>query len=41
VIASRARELKPGDAVTSRFGWREYFIAALHAYPVGTATYYW
>jgi NADPH-dependent curcumin reductase CurA len=28
VIASRAREFKPGDAVTSRFGWREYFIAS-------------
>ena len=33
VIESRAREFKPGDAVTSSFGWREYFIAspkALH-----------
>jgi NADPH-dependent curcumin reductase CurA len=28
VIESRAREFKPGDAVTSRFGWREYFIAS-------------
>ena len=28
VIESRAREFKPGDAVTSNFGWREYFIAA-------------
>jgi NADPH-dependent curcumin reductase CurA len=28
VIASRAKEFKPGDAVTSRFGWREYFIAS-------------
>src|ERR1022692_4517838 len=34
VIESRAREFKPGDAVTSNFGWREYFIASpkeLHA----------
>ena len=28
VIESRAKELKPGDAVTSSFGWREYFIAS-------------
>ena len=28
VIESRAKEFKPGDAVTSRFGWREYFIAS-------------
>ena len=28
VIESRAKEFKPGDAVTSNFGWREYFIAA-------------
>ena len=28
VIESRARELKVGDAVTSSFGWREYFIAS-------------
>ncbi len=28
VITSRAKEFKPGDAVTSRFGWREYFIAS-------------
>ena len=27
VIESRAEGFKPGDAVTSRFGWREYFIA--------------
>jgi NADPH-dependent curcumin reductase CurA len=27
VIESRAREFKPGDAVTSNFGWREYFMA--------------
>jgi NADPH-dependent curcumin reductase CurA len=25
VIESRARKFKPGDAVTSNFGWREYF----------------
>jgi NADPH-dependent curcumin reductase CurA len=28
VIESRAREFKPGDAVTSNFGWREYFLAS-------------
>jgi NADPH-dependent curcumin reductase CurA len=28
VIESRVKEFKPGDAVTSRFGWREYFIAS-------------
>jgi NADPH-dependent curcumin reductase CurA len=28
VIESRAQEFKPGDAVTSNFGWREYFTAA-------------
>ncbi len=28
VIASRAKEFKPGDGVTSNFGWREYFIAS-------------
>jgi hypothetical protein len=28
VVESRAEEFKPGDAVTSNFGWREYFIAA-------------
>ena len=28
VIESRAREFKPGDAVTSNFGWREYFMAS-------------
>jgi NADPH-dependent curcumin reductase CurA len=27
VIESRAQEFKPGDAVTSNFGWRDYFIA--------------
>src|SRR5664279_3810788 len=29
VIESRAKEFKPGDAVTSSFGWREYFICLL------------
>ena len=28
VIESRAVELKPGDIVTSNYGWREYFVAA-------------
>ena len=28
VIESRAREFKVGDAVTSNFGWREYFVAS-------------
>jgi len=28
VVASRAGEFKPGDAVVSRSGWREYFIAS-------------
>ena len=28
VIESRAQEFKPGDVVTSKYGWREYFIAA-------------
>jgi NADPH-dependent curcumin reductase CurA len=28
VIESRAKEFKPGDAVTSNFGWRECFIAS-------------
>jgi NADPH-dependent curcumin reductase CurA len=27
VVESRAKEFKPGDAVTSSYGWREYFIA--------------
>ncbi len=34
VVESRAKEFKPGDAVTSSFGWREYFLAIpneLHA----------
>ncbi len=26
VVESRSEEFKPGDAVTSNFGWREYFI---------------
>lgn len=28
VIESRAEEFKPGDAVTSHFGWREYVIGS-------------
>jgi NADPH-dependent curcumin reductase CurA len=28
VIESRAKEFKPGDTVTSKFGWREYFMAS-------------
>jgi hypothetical protein len=28
VVESLAKELKPGDIVTSGFGWREYFIAS-------------
>jgi len=28
VVESRAKELKPGDTVTSNFGWREYFMAS-------------
>lgn len=28
VVASRAREFKPGDTVTSNAGWREFHIAA-------------
>jgi len=28
VVESRAREFKPGDAVTSSFGWRECFVAS-------------
>ncbi len=28
VIESRTKEFKPGDTVTSNFGWREYFIAS-------------
>jgi NADPH-dependent curcumin reductase CurA len=28
VIDSRAKEFKPGDAVTSNFGWREDFTAS-------------
>jgi NADPH-dependent curcumin reductase CurA len=33
VVESRSNDFKPGDAVTSSFGWREYFVApskALH-----------
>jgi len=29
VIESRAKEFKSGDAVTSNFGWREYFVASV------------
>ena len=28
VIESRAKEFKPGDVVTSKFGWREYFMVS-------------
>jgi hypothetical protein len=28
VVESRAEEFKPGDAVTSNFGWREYFTTS-------------
>src|ERR1035437_9803935 len=28
IIESRAQEFKPGDAVTSNLGWREYFMAS-------------
>jgi NADPH-dependent curcumin reductase CurA len=36
VIQSRDPEFKPGDAVTSNFGWREYFVASpKHLHPVG------
>jgi len=28
VVASRSEKFKPGDVVTSNFGWREYFVAA-------------
>lgn len=35
VIESAAKELKPGDIVTSNFGWRECFIAApMELHPV-------
>jgi len=35
VVESRAGEFKPGDAVTSFFGWREYFVASpADLYPV-------
>ena len=37
VIESRAQEFKPGDVVTSNFGWREYFTAAPKAlHPVSS-----
>jgi len=37
VIESRAPEFKPGDVVTSNFGWREYFTAAPKAlHPVSS-----
>src|SRR5512133_1138871 len=37
VIESRATGFKPGDIVTSGFGWREYFIAAPQGLqPVGS-----
>ena len=28
VVESRTKEFKPGDAVVSNFGWREYFMAS-------------
>jgi NADPH-dependent curcumin reductase CurA len=28
IVESRAKEFNPGDAVTSNFGWREYFLAS-------------
>lgn len=31
VVESRAKQFKPGDTVTSNFGWREYFVAAPEA----------
>jgi len=35
VIESRAKEFKPGDVVTSNFGWREYFMTpAKELHPV-------
>src|SRR5208283_1294665 len=38
VIESRAPEFKPGDVVTSNFGWREYFVASpKDLYPVRRA----
>jgi NADPH-dependent curcumin reductase CurA len=38
VIESRTKEFKPGDAVTSNLGWREYFIASPDAvHPVSRA----
>jgi len=38
VIESRAKQFKPGDIVTSNFGWREYFMApAKGLHPVNQA----
>jgi NADPH-dependent curcumin reductase CurA len=38
VVESRTKEFKPGDAVVSNFGWREYFIASPNdLHPVGRA----
>jgi NADPH-dependent curcumin reductase CurA len=35
VVESHAEEFKPGDVVTSNYGWREYFIATpLELHPV-------
>jgi len=28
VVESRAKEFKPGDVITSNYGWREYFLAS-------------
>ncbi len=30
IVESRAYQFKPGEVVTSNFGWREFFIAAPH-----------
>src|SRR5213593_2430857 len=39
VIESRAKEFKPGDVVTSNYGWREYFIASpKESHPVNRQT---
>ena len=35
IVESRAKEFKPGDVVTSNYGWREHFVAkAPHLHPV-------
>jgi len=35
ILESRAKEFKPGDVVTSNYGWREHFVAkATHLHPV-------